>query len=344
MDYYRKYLKYKEKYLSLKAQLDGGLITHAVRPVMPGDKKVFIDTHFNIPNRYIAYKEDNPNITNYKIGDKQNTILNVRVCTKNCDDHYTGEYELKSIEAVNIIKLDGSYVIIESDINAELKEPIKQIKPALLLKQKRIINGVELEVDVITDINIDRMPNGALKRLNILKDTFIKNNPIDCAGKIRVNLIKNLCYNINLLNAICSEITSNIVLNMEKKDMPINIKSTYTKNNHVLNDFRIQEGIDIPQTTTGGDFNIWIGINFSDEWKVNFIPLTPKGNQLNFNPTEDKFNIIKSICEKYDDYILEYKKNNIVYFTITTTKSNERGWNKISYVVKLNTEKFLVPS
>ena len=28
MDYYRKYLKYKEKYLSLKAELEGGTKSH----------------------------------------------------------------------------------------------------------------------------------------------------------------------------------------------------------------------------------------------------------------------------------------------------------------------------
>jgi hypothetical protein len=254
MDYYRKYLKYKEKYLSLKAQLDGGLF-------------------------------------------KRN----------------------------------------------------KSIKPALLLKQKRIINDKKVDVDVITDINIDRIPNGALQKLNNLKDKFIKekeNLNIDCTKEWRVKLIKKLCYTIKLLEAICNEITSNIVLNMKEKDRPINIKSTYTKKDHELDGFKIREGIDIPQYIAGGHLNIWIGINFSDEWKVNFIPLTPKDTtKINLNyPPEDKFNIIKSICEIYDDYILEYKKNNIVYFTITTTKSIEGRWNKISYEVKLNTEKFLVPS
>ena len=38
MDYYRKYLKYKEKYLRLKAELEGGLVTQKL--IRPALKKI----------------------------------------------------------------------------------------------------------------------------------------------------------------------------------------------------------------------------------------------------------------------------------------------------------------
>jgi len=143
-------LKYKAKYLELKAKVKGGLITEAVRPMIISDKEKdsFRTNYFNKPNYYIAYKTDNTHILEPIFQDKSDSkksvdkIFNVRVCKEKCENFNSGQYEIKSITATNIISCNSEYVIIESDEWAELQEPVKP------------------------QISINHIPNGYYNRLH----------------------------------------------------------------------------------------------------------------------------------------------------------------------------------
>jgi len=61
MDYYRKYLKYKEKYLSLKAAIRGGLVT---KEILLKDTEIFEDgtlykEYRDKPDFFIAFRKEN---------------------------------------------------------------------------------------------------------------------------------------------------------------------------------------------------------------------------------------------------------------------------------------------
>jgi hypothetical protein len=110
-------LKYKAKYLELKAQLEGGIINESVRPAIPDEeeKKIFRKKYFNDWSLHIAYNVDN--ITLVKdLQKKGNHIekVKVRKCIKNCDtyDEKNKNYELEEINGIVIEPSNGVYSII----------------------------------------------------------------------------------------------------------------------------------------------------------------------------------------------------------------------------------------
>jgi len=142
MDYYRKYLKYKEKYLRLKAELEGGLITRdLINPEKLGDLKEYLDK----PEFFIAYKEDNlENIEKYnslkKVSDEKNKIL--PLTDLNHRDHIYRELGVLSTQMLsikwNVISDTKDKTVkgrVERNVDSEDFLIIKEIKLELIKKQ-----------------------------------------------------------------------------------------------------------------------------------------------------------------------------------------------------------------
>mgnify|MGYP003337744018 CR=1 FL=1 len=104
-NYYQKYLKYKNKYLQLKAQLEGG------KPIQDQYGNYYVDFEdkglFGTTKKYVFLIEDNENsVPKYSIR----------------FEHNDGSLSIYDIQANNIKKEGGNFIVTYTSENAKEKK------------------------------------------------------------------------------------------------------------------------------------------------------------------------------------------------------------------------------